>query len=98
MDQGGQIWVRRVDSLGKTKNRLAAGKWFREAATREKAMAPPAGAKEMAWGSHPRAEPISLHHHHQATPLPCIWSHSHDSTGAVVSCYLPHPADLSYLL
>lgn len=65
MDQSWQFWVRRVDSLGKTKNRLAAGQWFREAAAGEQAMAPPAGAQAQ---KQPEA------HAHELSPYTCTTS------------------------
>lgn len=77
MDQGRQIWVRRVEGLGKTKNRLAAGHWFRVAATRQKAMAPPAGAKEMAL----RFMPISWAH----VPAPPSANNTPSSDPALLS-------------
>lgn len=46
MGPGRQIWVRRVDSLRKTKNGLAAGQWLRKPATGAEATAPPAGAQK----------------------------------------------------
>lgn len=60
MGLGRQIWVRRVDSLRKTKNGLAAGQCLRKPVTGAEVTAPPAGAQKQ-----PGV------HAHQLSPFTC---------------------------
>lgn len=62
MDPGRHVWVRRVGSLKKTKEGLAAGQWLRKPAAGAEAMA--AGAQKQPGAHAQSAQPLYLHHHH----------------------------------